>query len=132
MEIIPDVVSAADLEKRLGGPFVCPLCRAQSTADADDVGWVHMPEFKREPKWICLGSWIDVSSIARAEAPIRHPYYDDLVRLANLAGTSVRALTQSLLNRQLAILEANPQTALDPELSDLRSRIESLTGNVHR
>ena len=132
MEVIPEVISSAELEKRVGGKVTCPLCRAQSTSDAADIGWVALPELQRAPRWICLGSWIDVSSIARADEPAEHPYYDDLRRLATLAATSPADLIQSLLHRQLSILQANPRTPDDAELAALESKIEALIGQVHQ
>lgn len=130
MEIIPDIISASELENRAGGLVTCPLCGVQSTSDANDIGWVNMPELCREPKWICLGSWIDVSSISRAEDPSSHPYFDDLRRLAILCGMSVLETTHSLLQRQLDVLQSRPQSLNDPALATLQSQIESLLGNV--
>ncbi len=132
MEVLPKILSSTDVEKQLGMKLTCPLCRVQSTSDSTDIGWVSMPELQRGPKWICLGSWIDVSSIARADDPSRHPYYDDLVRLAGLAGTSPAELTQALLQRQLSVLQSNPKTLGDPELRALQSRIEGLLEHVHQ
>ena len=132
MEVIPEVISAAQLEGRVGHVVTCPLCQSQRTSDAADVGWVAMPELRQEPRWVCLGSWLDVSSIARADRPAEHPYHDDLRRLAALAGMSVDHLTRSLLQRQLAILQARPPTADDHDRAELEGKIEMLLGHAHR
>ena len=130
MEVIPShVVSSEELVRLEGKPVVCPLCRAQSTSDAEDIGWVAMPELKEEPRWLCLGSWIDMTSIARADDPARHPYYDDLKRLANLAGVMPDEIVELLRRRQVEILRGKPAAEADGELDALRHRLEEMVAS---
>jgi hypothetical protein len=127
MEVIPSrIVSSEELVRLVGKPVLCPLCRAQSTSDAEDIGWVAMPELKQEPRWLCLGSWIDVTSIARADDAARHPYYDDLKRLASLSGVSPDDMVELLRRRQVEILREKPTAESDGELNAMRQRLEDM------
>ncbi len=131
MEVIPSrVASSEELVRIQGGPVLCPLCRAQSTSDAEDIGWVAMPELREEPKWLCLGSWIDVTSIARADDPERHPYYDDLKRLAALSGMLPSEMVKVLRRRQVDILRTKSATEVDPEVDALRHRLEEMVASA--
>lgn len=131
MEVIPShIVSSEELVSLHGRPVLCPLCRAQSTSDAEDIGWVAMPELKAEPRWLCLGSWIDVTTIARADDPTRHPYYDDLRRLADLAGMTPDQMVALLRRRQVEILRQQLPSEADDERDALRHRLEEMVAGT--
>lgn len=131
MEVIPPhVVTSEELVRMQGKPVLCPLCRAQSTSDAEDIGWVAMPELREDPRWLCLGSWIDVTSIARAADPESHPYYDDLKRLAVLSGMSPHEVVEVLRRRQVEILRAKGVDASGAEVDALRHRLEEMVAGA--
>jgi hypothetical protein len=130
MEVVPEVIPAAEVERRAGGRVVCPLCRVQSTSDEADIGWVALPELRCPPRWICLGSWLDVSSVARADEPADHPYHDDVRSLADLTGLTATDVIEALRQRQVAILQADPRTPNDPQRVALLSRLDGLLGHV--
>lgn len=130
MVIPPNFVSGAEAAQEFGKQFSCPLCRVQSTSDATDTGWVAMPELVKGPKWLCLGSWIDVAGVAQRDEPSEHPYYEDLVRLAELAGMSPDEMVRLLRRRQLELIRERPASEAEGELNALRHRLEEMVASA--
>ena len=107
MQIFPQVFSSEAAVRDLRDHITCPLCKAQTTKESSDIGWVSLDGLVNVPKWICFGCWIDVTRISRLERPSADPYYGDLTRLAAISGKGVDVIQVKLLRKQLHLIESS-------------------------
>lgn len=108
MEAIPEIFAAADIASKTNR-YRCPLCKAQTTEDPADTGWVRCPMLR--DTFICLGCCIDHQSVARAENFDAHPYRDLFDGVSKVGRIPARRARLNCLEHQEGII-----------LRDLRSQ----------
>lgn len=114
------------------GPYRCPLCKVQTTSDAEDIGWIACPMMREEV--ICLGCCFDYAGIALSEDFETHPFFDDFRKLSSRTGIDVHKLRTICLNHQVQLYldeaERAPtremKEAMLTRLDDVRERLRSL------
>lgn len=114
------------------GVYRCPLCTVQTTADAEDTGWIACPMLGRQV--ICMGCCFDYAAIALSESFTAHPFFDDFLKLSLRTGVDVNQLRIVCLNHQAQLYqEAADRTptreikeAMLTQLENVRNRLRSL------
>lgn len=130
MDAAPRAVTAREIDPT--GRYKCPLCTAQTTGSAVDIGWVFCPMINERP--ICSGCCLDYQSVAVSEDFDGHPAREDFDNLSHRTGLGVERLRLVCLEHQESVLldelgrneYPHLESAMRELLARVRARIESL------
>ena len=114
------------------GPYRCPLCKVQTTSDAEDIGWIACPMVDRQ--MICMGCCFDYAGIALSERFDNHPLIEDFRKLSLQTSVGLNQLRITCLNHQLCLYTDEVERAATKEikeamlsqLAEVRARLHSL------
>ena len=104
MEVIPPNIPDSLLREFVGDKHNCKFCQVESIASYPETNWVLCPIKKKGEQYICIGCCLDTASICCSDRVTEHPFYEDLVKIANLESLSVEQTRKICLNHQKKVL----------------------------
>jgi hypothetical protein len=110
--VIPDRLSAVEVNERVGHYWTCPWCKAESTHanESEYRGWAHTALRRFEPRFICLGCCDEVYSTCAAENFETHPFQDLVAEVAAQEGCDVTTFRRLCILEQLEIISVRSES----------------------
>lgn len=130
--VLPQRFSAEEVERMLARTWICPFCRAQSTAARNelDTGWVETPLRQTSPKWICLGCCIDIYATCLSRDFNEHPYREIVGQVAAQESLEVTEARRICLDHQLRILEERSPSSEHGRYTEVYHQIHDLLADL--
>jgi hypothetical protein len=100
----------------LGRPYLCPWCNRSKVPERRlgkwiprNQYWVKTPLRRDEPKWVCIGCYIDVYCACNSLAFSQNPDRSLVVKQAVFEGLSTDDFRRIAWQHQLAVIQADRQ-----------------------